>query len=183
MRFIQHASMTCLLAALVGCQRSTPPPAQSSPFLPKASIRELMDAEVDPAADAIWDSVVITITAAGEQDHQPRTDEEWKAVRRSAITLIEATNLLVMDGRRLAPAGAPPVPGEPSAEVLQQRLDANRPAFAGFAQALRNEGIKALEAIDAKDANRLLEVGGEIDEACEACHLVYWYPPDLTPKT
>ena len=26
-------------------------------------------------------------------------------------------------------------------------------------------------------------VGGEIDAACEACHLVYWYPPDLTPKS
>ena len=39
--------------------------------------------------------------------------------------------------------------------------------------------LPALDAIDAKDPNRLLEVGGEIDEACEACHLVYWYPPDL----
>jgi hypothetical protein len=176
--------MACVLAALVGCERSAPPAAAiAPPFLPKASIRELMDAEVDPSADALWDSVVITITAAGEQDHQPRTDEEWKAVRRSAIRLIESTNLLVMDGRRLAPAGAAPVPGEPSTEVLQQRLDANRAAFDGFAQALRNVGLKALDAIDAKDANRLLEVGGEIDEACEACHLVYWYPPDLTPKT
>jgi hypothetical protein len=83
----------------------------------------------------------------------------------------------------VARAGAPQVPGEASAEVLQQRLDANRAAFVGFAQALRNVALKALDAIDAKDANRLLEVGGEIDEACEACHLVYWYPPDLTPST
>jgi hypothetical protein len=39
--------------------------------------------------------------------------------------------------------------------------------------------LQALEAIDAKDAKRLLDVGGDIDAACEACHLVYWYPPDL----
>jgi hypothetical protein len=39
-----------------------------------------------------------------------------------------------------------------------------------------------LDAIDAKDSARLFEVGGEIDEACEACHLVYWYPPDATAR-
>jgi cytochrome c556 len=168
---------------LSACSRTAPPAAPAPPFLPKASIRELMDAEVDPAADAIWDSVVVTITAAGEDDKQPRTEAEWQAVRRSAITLIEATNLLMMDHRRIAPADAPPVPGEASTSILEERLDANRPAFVGFAQALRNVSLQALEAIDARDATRLLEAGGEIDGACEACHLVYWYPPDLTPAS
>jgi hypothetical protein len=168
---------------LAACARTAPPAAPAPLLLPKASIRELMDAQVDPAADAIWDSVVITITAAGEEDKQPRTEAEWQAVRRSAIILIEATNLLMMDHRRIAPAGAPAVPGEASASVLEQRLDAHRPAFVGFAQALRNVSLQALEAIDARDATRLLEAGGEIDGACEACHLVYWYPPDLTPAS
>jgi hypothetical protein len=39
-----------------------------------------------------------------------------------------------------------------------------------------------LDAIDAKDPQRLFDVGGEIDEACEACHLVYWYPPSATAQ-
>jgi hypothetical protein len=92
-----------VLAALaIGCTRTpstdAQTSAQTSPFLPKASIRELMEAEVDPAADALWDSVQITLTAAGEEDRQPRTDEEWKAVRRSAVILVESANLLVMEG-------------------------------------------------------------------------------------
>lgn len=118
-----------------------------------------MAAQIDPAADALWASVAITLTAAGEEVRQPRTAEEWAAVRRSAITLIEATDLLATEERPIAPA------------------DAGRAPFRGFAQSLREAGLKALAAIDAKDAPRLLEVGGEIDQACEACHLVYWYPP------
>jgi hypothetical protein len=179
-QFLFPSLALCALAA--GCaqsSQSSTPSAPSSPFMPKASIREIMAAEVDPAADALWDSVQIKITAAGEDHQQPRTDEEWQAVRRSALTLIESTNLLVMDGRHIVGPNVQLPPGEADPAVLQQRLDANRASFNGFAVALRNVSLKALDAIDAKDPNRLLEVGGEIDEACEACHLVYWYPPDL----
>jgi hypothetical protein len=172
------------LLALTSCTRSTPntPPATATLFLPQASIRELMDAEVDPSADVLWESVVYTVTAAGAEDKQPRTPEEWQAVRRGALTLIEAMNLLMMDGRRVAAPGTPLEPGEPNIEVRQHRLDTNRAAFIGFAQVLQKIGLKALDAIDAKDAQRLVEVGGEIDEACEACHLVYWYPPEPKPQ-
>ena len=182
MRHLPLGLILLTATALAGCTQA-PPPAAPSPYQTTASIRELMDAEVDPSADALWDAVVTTITVSGEDDKRPRTPEEWKAVRRSALTLIEATNLLVMPGRHIAPANMAPVPGEPAASVLQQRLDANPAAFAGFAQALRATGLKALAAIDAQDAQKLFDVGGEIDEACEACHLVYWYPPELTPKS
>jgi len=193
--------VTCGLVSMVlllaGCARdSTPasqavtptaaptpaPSAQSSPFLLKASVKELMDAQVDPSADVIWESVFTRITAAGREDRQPRTPEEWQAVRRGALTLIESTNLLVMQGRRIAPADAPREPGEPSTAVLQQRLDANHEAFVGFAKALRQVALETLEAIDAKDPQRLFDVGGEIDEACEACHVVFWYPPHVTSQ-
>jgi hypothetical protein len=182
-RSAQYALMLIVfLLALASCTQSAPQAPQVSPFLPKASIREIMDAEVDPAADVLWDAVATNITLAGRDDRQPRTPEEWQAVRRSAIMLLEATNLLVMEGRRIAPPDTPLTPGELNPTVLQQRLDSNRAPFVGFAQALRNVSLKALDAIDAKDATRLFEAGGEIDEACEACHLVYWYPPDAAPK-
>jgi len=181
-RYIQVGLLLLALAALAGCMKS-PPAATAPPYQTTASIRELMEAEVDPSADALWDSVVTTITAAGEDDKRPHTPEEWKAVRRSALMLVESTNLLVMPGRRIAPANMAPVAGEPAASLLQQRLDANPAAFAGYAQALREVSLKALAAIDAQDSQRLFDVGGEIDQACEACHLVYWYPPDLTPQS
>jgi hypothetical protein len=86
-----------------------------------------------------------------------------------------------MDGRRIAPVGAH-YADEADPERLQARLESNRGSFVGMTQALRAVGLKVLDAIDKQDANRLFELGGDLDEACEACHLVYYYPADLEPK-
>ena len=42
-------------------------------------------------------------------------------------------------------------------------------------------GLAALQAIDAKDADKLFEIGEEIERACEACHSQYWYPNEKIP--
>jgi hypothetical protein len=157
---------------------------QESPFRLTASIQEIMDAQIDPAADVLWGSVATISNEAGVEERQPRTDEEWKAVRRSALTLIEATNLLTMEGRRVAPANAPSSsPDELSPVEIQQRLDASRASFAQFAHALQEAGLKALNAIDAKDPQALMDAGGTIDEACEACHVTFWYPNQKLPRS
>ena len=52
----------------------------------------------------------------------------------------------------------------------------DRPAFARKAQGLVAATMTALKAIDAKDVEGLSNAGGDIDEACESCHLVFWYP-------
>jgi len=118
--------------------------APAAPFLVKTTIREIMDAEVDPAADALWNAVSFTATLQGQHETRPETPEAWQAVRRNAITLLEATNLILIPGRRIAPADMAPAPGELDPAILQQKL---------------------------------FELGGAIDSACEACHLVFWYPP------
>src|ERR1700736_3593266 len=80
--------------------------APPAPLKLTASIQELMDSVIDPAADALWDSVSITQTRNGTVFHQPRSDEQWHEVRRRAIALIEGTNLLMMDGRKLVAPGS-----------------------------------------------------------------------------
>ena len=152
-------------------------PDVESPFRLRASIRELMDSEIDPAADFIWASVASISTVAGLEERQPRTDEEWLEVRRRAITLIEATNLLVMKGRRVsaqyeAASGA----GELDTDQVQQKIDENRVAFVALAQRLQDTGLQTLAAIDAKDPVALFDLGGTIDDACESCHVTFWYP-------
>jgi hypothetical protein len=142
-----------------------------------ASIRELMDSEIDPAADFLWASVASISTRAGLEERRPRTDEEWLEVRRHAITLIEATNLLVMKGRRVShtyiPSGGA---GELDTNEAQQKIEANRDVFVLFAQRLQETGLQTLAAIDAKNADQVFELGGAIDEACESCHVTFWYP-------
>lgn len=171
--------------ALQASQTPGPEAAKTAdpPFIITATIKELMDSTVDPAADGLWDSVAVVSSRTRVEERQPRTDEEWKAVRRHAITLIEAMNLVVMEGRHAAPPGTKPNEGELAPEEIDQRIAASRPAFVQFAHGLRASAVKALEAIDRKDAAALLEVGGDIDAACEVCHVTYWYPDQKIPAT
>ncbi len=140
------------------------------------TIQEIMNTKVDPSADSIWDSVAYIATRSGVEDRQPHTEEQWRAVRRSALTLIEAADLLRMKGRRVAVIESATKPGELPTSEIQRRLDATPSGFEGFARSLGDAGNKALAAIDARDAKALMDAGGTIDEACEACHTTYWYP-------
>jgi hypothetical protein len=64
-----------------------------------------MDSVVDPNADFIWESVATIVSAAGIEERAPRTDDEWKEVRRRAVTLLEASNLLLVPDRHVAKPG------------------------------------------------------------------------------
>lgn len=176
--------MTLSLAVGMGaCSPKMPTSAVSLPqqFYLTATIQELMEGQIDPAADALWDSVAVIQSPAGTEERRPRTDEQWRAVRTRAIMLIEATNLLSMLGRRVKSGDSPVGLGEFSPAEIQQRIDASHDSFVRFAGLLQDAGLKALAAIDAKDAQGLMDAGGVIDEACEACHVTYWYPNQHRP--
>jgi hypothetical protein len=147
------------------CADAAPPPAvppASAPPTDSLTIQQLMDARVDPSADVLWDSVAFIATLKGEEDRRPRTPAEWDAVRRSALALIDAVNELSMPGRRVSSIDKQPGPGELRTSEIQRLIDADPGAFA------RRAG--------ARDADALMKAGGVIDEACETCHLTYWYP-------
>jgi hypothetical protein len=181
-------SAVAVAALVAGCARSAPPPIQhdgAAQFHVVASIEELMDAEVDPAADALWDSVAIVATSSGTQYRQPHTAAEWDSVRHNALTLSEATNLLLIAHRPVAAAAGARAraPGELSAAEIQRHIEADRATFAQFARSLQLAAVSALQAIDARDANALMNAGAVIDGACEACHVVYWYPNLKGPRS
>jgi cytochrome c556 len=155
--------------------------SHESPFEVIATIRELMDFVVDPAADGLWDAVSIRYTQSGAEQRLPRTEDEWTAVRRNAVALAESMNLVVMDARHAAPRGTQAGLGELTPAEIDQRIATRRAEFVAFAFAVRAATQNALKAIDKRDADELLEVGGDIDAACEACHLTFWYPNQNKP--
>ncbi len=171
---------------IAGCAGNKQDVAASSPYLLTASIQEIMHGVIDPAADLLWESVGTEVTAQGEMRHQPRTEEEWSQVRNSAIALTEATNLLVMDDRLVVQVGKEVedahVTGIQKASEIQAAIAADKNAWIGFAHALHAAGEQTLQAIDARNADRLLQAGEALDEVCEACHLKYWYPDQVIPK-
>jgi hypothetical protein len=162
---------------------SAPASTSAADFRTTATIKDIMDSVVDPSADYLWDSVATIVTRKGTEERRPRTDMEWKEVRRRAIALVEATNLLIMPGRKVAKPGEKSEnPGiELGPEDIQGLIDADHASLVKFAHGLHDAGMKALAAIDKKDPDALSDSGEAIDEACEQCHLKYWYPPD-TPE-
>jgi hypothetical protein len=175
-----------LIAGTLVSQCSPPkPPAPADPALlgevkPVVSVKELMQNEIDPLADNIFDAVASEITPKGEVQHAPKTDEDWEKVRIGAVVLAEAANLLKIP-RPFAPPGdvsekngkdAPELPPE----QIKARVDANKPLWNSHAEQLRSVGLEVMEIVKRKDVDALLEAGGKLDEACESCHLEYWYP-------
>jgi hypothetical protein len=181
-----------MIALLLGCDRPASTRASTStaiaenpaiaipPFKITASIQELMEAIVDPSADGVWDSVGATITPKGVANHQPHTDEEWRQVRLRAIALTEATNLLMMDGRRLVPDGGKiaddGADGVLTTAAAEQLLVTEHATFVQFAGALNGVAVQMLNAIDARQPQAMLEAGEAMDEICESCHMKFWYP-------
>ena len=145
-----------------------------------ASVQEIMASMVDPAADSLWDSVGSTLTPAGYVDRRPTSEKDWQAVRHWAVTLAEAPNLLVMSGRKVAHPGATlddaDVKGIEPPTAIQAAIDKDPAAFALRAKGLQDAARQAIAAVDARNPQALLDAGGRLDAACEACHLQYWYP-------
>ncbi len=147
------------------------------------TIKDIMDSIVDPSSDVLWESVVTDIGPNGVEQHEPRTDEEWATVRRNAVQLLESTNLLLIEGRTVAKPGeksaTPGIELEP--EQIQALIDGDRPTYIKLALGLRQEAQATLDAIEARNVQKLSEAGAALDVACENCHKVYWYPKDKQP--
>jgi hypothetical protein len=163
---------------IAACNRAQQPAPSS--LQPEATIKDIMDSMVDPSADVLWESVATIVSAAGTEERQPRTDDDWKNVHRHAVILVEATNLLKMEGRHVAKSKEksenPGIELEP--EQMEQLIKDDRQAFIKFAQGLHDAALPALRATEARDPKALLDAGEAIDTACENCHLKYWYPLD-----
>jgi hypothetical protein len=149
----------CTLVLTSGCHLAGNPATSREPqpapaYRPVANIRQTMEWILDPAADVIWDSAGFIITAEGEIDLAPTTDEGWAHVRNSAAVVAETGNLLLMPGRSAGPD------------------------WVSFSQKLTRAGEVAMAAAEARDAPALFDAGGEIYQACRACHAQYLVPLD-----
>jgi len=173
-RWIVIATLLCVAG---GCSRSLPPGPE---LAMAATIKDLMDAMVDPSAEYLFDNIVEIVDETGIIDKTPKTDAEWKEVRRRALMLVEAPNLLVAPGRTVAKPGEKPEYPEVELgpEQIQKLIDDDRDAFVRRARRLQDAAVLAVKAIDARDKKDLFAKLGDVDKACESCHLHYWYPND-----
>ena len=136
------------LLGLVGA--CAEPPSELPPFRIVASTEELMHGIVIPNAQVIWASVGTIVDENGINDFQPETDEEWEEVADLALGLAESANLL----------------------ILPERSE-GRERWIETALQMSDRAVRVSETALLRDPEALLLAGGDLYEACLACHEEY----------
>ena len=122
--------------------------APSEPLPPTASLKQLMLDLIHPSSN----DILLAIYRGG-----PKSDAEWSAMRRAAVTLAESGNMLMLPGR------------------VRDRAD-----WMKDAKLLVDAGNAAYKAAQAKDPTALAALAGALDASCTTCHKQY--RPNVFPK-
>ncbi len=131
----------------------------SLPFRETADTKQLMASVIEPAAEVYWDAVgIIMDINEGTLEIEPRTEEEWNAVRDAAFVVAESGNLLLLPGRLRGDG--------PWLELVAEFTESARAALA---------------AAQARDAAAVFDAGGELYLACSRCHEAF-APDSLRPN-
>jgi hypothetical protein len=133
---------------VAGCSAPEPP------YRPVADVKTLMASIMEPSADIYWDAVGVIVDAEGEHEIEPKTAEEWDAVRNAAYVVAESGNLLMMPSR--AKDGG---------------------AWMAGAERMIDAAQNAIRAAEARDKNAVFDTGAEMYDACTNCHSQY--SPDV----
>jgi hypothetical protein len=79
----------------------------------------------------------------------------WVAIENAALALAESANLLLVPGRVCS--NGTPVP-------------IKDPAWATFVQQVRDAGMQAYKAAQAKDQDKMIDISEPLSAACAGCH-------------
>jgi len=150
--------------ALFGLSLTAQTPSANPPQEIHANLNQLMRGVLYPAANVVFfaqDENPGDVKPVPGRDPSMATDPltstfgGWQAIENAALALAESANLLLIPGR--ACANGAPVP-------------VNDPAWATFVQQVRDAGMKAYKAAQAKDQEKMSELSETLSAACAGCH-------------
>jgi hypothetical protein len=95
-------------------------------------------------------AVSTVVTTVGREELRPRSSDEWAKVRNAAATIVKGGNQLLLSRRA---------------------SDGSR--WKRAAQTLIETSTAAVRAAEARNADQLFAVGGEMYSACLSCHENY----------
>jgi hypothetical protein len=145
----------CAAAACGGATPADSVPAAGGPAVPLravASVDQLMDAIIIPSSQHVFDAVVYV---NGQLEQSPKSDDDWFRIQMSALAVAEAGNLLMLPPR-----------AKDGGEWLT------------FSRALTDSAYRVAQAAEAKNLDLVLQTGGEMYNACTACHEKYLTMPE-----
>lgn len=143
--------------ALIGC--GSEETAETTTYDPALTMMETMNLVLDPAADGIWGRSGWDITAEGEKELWPETEEGWRQLVHSAAVIVEGGNLLKLPGR-------------------VEGADGRGEDWMAYSQAITDTGKQLLKAGQERDKQAIFDLGGQLYRVCVACHTRYAYPEE-----
>lgn len=167
--FLWSAALLCSAA-----QAAIPAPAAPN-------LHELMKKIVAVQAQAIWDVGNQAQDDKGNPDPSKLKPADWSRVVSAGTQMKQVAQALAAAGHVMAAGPGQKIDGEggpdaPTAKQVQGFIDANPQVFRAFAQALSVSMDQIVAAAQAKNAAKLFDVSGNLDQICEDCHVKFWYP-------
>jgi hypothetical protein len=146
------ALFVCGVGFVIAAGRSPreAPRTEAPPTVPVASVKQIMNGIVGPAATVVFGSVGTTITLQGTEEREPRTDEDWEALRDSAAALAEAGNMMMLGSRAV-----------------------DKGDWIRMSRALIDAATLTLKAADAKSPADVFNSAEVIYNSCNTCHMKY----------
>src|SRR5436190_12605612 len=117
---------------------------------PVATVKQIMIGITNPAAYVVYEAVGTKSTATGIEEIAPKTDEEWQKVGSAGAAVVESGNLMLMGGRAID-----------KGDWLKMTRD------------MMEQGKKAMAAAAAKNKDKIVEAGGDLNTTCDNCHARY----------
>ena len=122
----------------------------AAPYDTHLPMAEFMGHVMQHAGDGVWKWQGLVLDETGEHSLFPRNDQEWEEAESGALSLAEATNLLLIPGRRMPEAG-----------------------WDNAVKDVRTVALRAARAAEKHDEDAFFAAGSSLDDACDACHVRY----------
>jgi cytochrome c556 len=146
-----------------------------------ANLHDLMKTIVAPQTQVVWDIGNKAMDDEGNPDASKLKPADWAKIAAAAGKVKQASQTLARADKIMAAGPGQKIDGEGNADAfgakdVQKVLDANPKVFRAFAQQLAVSMDGVIASTQTKDAKKLADVSGGLDEVCEACHKQFWYP-------
>jgi len=130
---------------------ATPAATAAAPeTTPVGTVKQIMIGITNPAAYAIYEAVGTKTTAKGIEEIAPQTDEDWAKVESAAAAVAESGNLMLTGNRAI-----------------------DKGDWVKMTHDMMDKAKLAMAAAKAKDKDKIVETGGDLNVTCDNCHMRY----------
>jgi cytochrome c556 len=145
-----------------------------------SNLHQIMTKVVAPETQVVWDVSNKALENEGTPGGKLNAGD-WAKIAAAAGAVKDSSHRLATAQRVLAASPGVKIDGEGApgafgAKQVQAAIDANPAAFHAFAQQLATVMEDVIVSAQHRDVAKLTDDAGRLDQACEDCHLQFWYP-------